>query len=183
MIQKDYLKKSDQLYDLIEKTHDKKIDLWLENVVFTWHWWLGVALTVLPWMLWVFLRKKDSTHRILYAGFFSMFISSWFDYIGVSLGLWHYNYDVVPMVPSYLPWDFALIPITIMFMIQFKPHFNPYIKSLIFAGGSAFIGEPIFKMLNTYDPEQWKYIYSFPILFVICLITQFITKRDEYNKL
>jgi len=51
MIQKDYLKKSDQLYDLIEKTHDKKIDLWLENVVFTWHWWLGVALTVLPWML------------------------------------------------------------------------------------------------------------------------------------
>jgi len=183
MDQKDYIAKSDQLYDFIEKTHDKKIDVWLQNVVFTWQWWLGLSLTVLPWLFWIFLRKKRSTHRLLYAGFFAMFISSWFDFIGVALGLWHYNYDVLPMVPSYLPWDFALIPVNIMFMIQFKPNSNRYIKALIFAGGSAFIGEPIFTWLKTYNPEHWKFIYSFPILFVIYLIADFIAKRDEFDKL
>jgi xanthine/uracil permease len=181
--QKEYLKQAEKLYDLIEKIHDKKIDFWLENVLLTWQWWLGVSLTVVPWILWFFLRKKESTHRLLYAGFFAMFISSWFDYIGVSLGLWHYYYDVLPMVPSYLPWDFALIPVTIMFLIQFKPQANRYIKALIFAGGSAFIGEPIFTWLKTYDPEQWKYIYSFPILFMLFLTAHFIITRSHFDEL
>lgn len=183
MTHKEYLKKADKLYESIENLHNHKFEFWLENVLFTWQWWLGVSLAVIPWLLWIILRKKESTHRLLYAGFFSMAISSWFDFIGVALGLWHYNFEVLPFIPSYLPWDFALIPVTIMFVIQYKPHLNMYIKSFIFAGGSAFIGEPIFNWLKTYDPEHWKYIYSFPILMAIYLMAHSLTKKKTFDEL
>lgn len=183
MGQKEYLYKAEQIYDLIDKAQDKKINFWLENVIFTWQWWVGVFLTVIPWVLWLYYRKRESTYRLLAAGLFVMIISSWLDFIGIMLGLWHYNYDVIPLLPSYLPWDFTLIPVIIMFLIQIKPHFNPYMKAFIFAGGSAFIGEPFFVWINTYDPEQWKHIYSVPILVVIYLLAHFISTRDAFDKL
>jgi len=183
MNQKDYLNNADKIYELIEKAHEKKIAFWLENVIFTWQWWLGILLTVVPWILWFLFRKKGSTYRLLLSGTIVLLISSWLDFAGIALGLWHYNYDVLPFLPSYLPWDFTLIPVIIMSLIQFKPHSNPFIKALIFAGGSAFIGEPFFKLIKTYSPEHWKYIYSFPFLFVIYLLAHFISKRNEFDKL
>ncbi|WP_338473025.1 CBO0543 family protein [Niallia sp. XMNu-256] len=95
----------------------------------------------------------------------------------------HYNYDVLPFIPSYLLWDFSLLPVITMFLIQMKPHSIPYIKALIFAGGSAFVGEPTFKWLKTYDPENWKYIYSFPILYIIYFIAHSISNKNGFDKL
>lgn len=183
MDQKEYLKKAAKIYDLIEKAHDKKIEFWLEHVIFTWQWWLGIFLTVVPWILWFFFRKKESTYRLLLSGLFVILISSWLDFIGVDLGLWHYNYDVMPFLPSYLPWDFTLIPVIIMSLIQFKPDSNPFIKAFIFAVGSAFIGEPFFAWIKTYSPENWKYIYSCPFLFCIYLLGHFVSKRDKFASL
>jgi xanthine/uracil permease len=183
MEQKQYLRQAEKLYDLIEKAHDKKIHFWFEHVIFTWQWWLGVFLTVVPWILWFFLRKKESTFRLLCSGLLVMCISSWFDFVGIALGLWHYNYDVLPFLPSYLPWDFSLIPVIIMFLIQMKPHYNPYLKALLFAGGTAFIGEPFFVYIKTYSPEDWKYIYSFPILMGIYFLGHFISFRRSFEKI
>jgi xanthine/uracil permease len=183
MDQNEYLKKANELYDLIEKVHDKKITLWLDHVLFTWQWWLGVFLAVVPWILWFVFRKKGSTHRLLYAGFSVIMVSSWLDFVGIALGLWHYNYDVLPLLPSYLPWDFTIIPVIIMFLIQIKPDSHPFIKALIFAAGSAFIGEPFFSWIKTYTPENWKYIYSFPFFICIYLLGHFLSKRGGFNKI
>jgi hypothetical protein len=89
----------------------------------------------------------------------------------------------MPLVPSYLPWDFTLIPVIIMFLIQFKPHSNPFMKAFFFAAGSAFMGEPLFAWIKTYSPENWKYIYSFPFLFCIYLLGHFISKREGFASL
>ena len=51
MNQKEYLNKANDIYDLIEKAHDKKLTFWFENVTFTWQWWLGVFLTIIPWII------------------------------------------------------------------------------------------------------------------------------------
>ena len=60
MDQQEYLKNAEKIYDLIDKAHDIKIKFWFENVIFTWQWWLGVFLTVVPWILWIFFRKKTA---------------------------------------------------------------------------------------------------------------------------
>ena len=44
-------------------------NLWVSDMVFEWHWWVNLGLSILPWLLWIRFRKKDSTHRLLYAGF------------------------------------------------------------------------------------------------------------------
>ena len=36
---------------------------WAEDIVFTWHWWLVVILTVLPWAVWSFVRKIMTTRE------------------------------------------------------------------------------------------------------------------------
>ncbi|WP_391557900.1 CBO0543 family protein [Robertmurraya sp.] len=179
----DYLKKADKVYDRIAAVHDDKLELWIDHVVFTWQWWLGVFLTVIPWVIWFYVRKKDSTFRLITAGMFVIIISSWLDFVGVVRGFWHYNYDVIPTLPAFIPWDFTLLPVTVMLFLQFKPQMNPLIKGIVFAALSSFVGEPLFVWLKVYEPEKWKYIYSFPILICIYLIAYFISKRNEFEKI
>lgn len=73
-----------------------------------------------------------------------MLISSWLDYVGVTLGLWRYYNKLIPLMPDYIAWDFAHMPVTIMFFLQIKPQVNPIIKGLIFAGMTAFIARTNF---------------------------------------
>jgi hypothetical protein len=68
-------------------------------------WWFGVFLSIVPWIAWFAFRKKQSTDRLLYAGFFVMVISLVLDVLGDQFGLWHYRFNVIPVLPTYLPWD------------------------------------------------------------------------------
>jgi uncharacterized membrane protein len=52
-------------------------------------------------------------------------------------------------------------------LIQYKPEVKAYWKGLIFAGVSAFIGEPFFTWLGFYIAKNWNTLYSFPIYFFI----------------
>ena len=178
-----YFRKAAEVYEKITSIHQGKRALWISDVAFTWQWWLGVGLAIVPWVIWILLRKKESTYRLLTAGFFVIVMCSWLDVIGITLGLWHYNFDVVPMMPSYLPWDFTLLPVLVMSFIQYKPKMSPIIKAIVCAAISAFVGEPVSQWLRLYDPHNWKSIYSFPILIVIYLIAHFISSRKEFKEI
>jgi hypothetical protein len=86
-----------------DKLHSEKIQLWMDHSLFTWQWWLGVVLLFLPIILWLLFRKRGSTDRLLYAGFFVSIISSFLDSIGDFSHLWEYNYEVFPFTTYYLP--------------------------------------------------------------------------------
>ncbi|MGM0875044.1 MAG: CBO0543 family protein [Bacillota bacterium] len=74
-------------------------------------WWLGVGLPIIPWLLWFKFRKKESSDRLLYVGYFVILISSWLDIMGVALGWWFYKSKVIPVIPTYIPWDITLMPV------------------------------------------------------------------------
>lgn len=99
-----------------------------------------------------------------------MLISSWLDYVGVTLELWRYYNKLIPLIPDYIAWDFALMPVSIMFFLQIKPQVRSIIKGLIFAGMSAFLAEPFFLWLGYYKYPGWNSIFSFPFFVVIYLI-------------
>jgi hypothetical protein len=156
---------------------------WLQDTLFTWQWWFGVTLTVIPWILWIVVRKKDSTNRLLFIGFFVMLITSYLDLTGVELTLWYYEYKVVPTILAHIPWDFSLFPVSIMLLLQYKPDFNPYIKSLCFGVFCSFICEPIFTKLHFYVPIKWKNIYSFPVYILLYLICHILSRRKHFEPL
>ena len=60
-----------------------------------------------------------------------MLICSWLDLMGILFGLWSYYDNVVPFSPAFLPWDFTLLPVVIMFLLQIKPKINPIIKAIL----------------------------------------------------
>ncbi|MFS0671630.1 CBO0543 family protein [Ornithinibacillus sp. 179-J 7C1 HS] len=172
-----------EFYMKIHNVEMEYLEYWKENTLWHWEYWLSVFLTLFPWVLWIMFRKRGSEARLLLAGSIVIIISSWLDFLGVILGLWHYTGKALPTIPTYVPWDITLLPVTIMFWLQYKPDANPFLKAIIFAGMTAFIGEPLFKWLGLYATDHWKAIYSFPIYIVIYLIVYRISIAKTFEPL
>lgn len=161
----------------------EKVKIWSEHVVFSDYWWFALFLSTVPWLFWILFRKKQSTDRLFYAGLFVAVIALILDVLGDQLGFWYYRYNLIPVLPTYFPWDCTLMPVSVMLLIQFKPKANPLIKAIIFGLLTSYVGEPLFHWLGVYVPINWRYTYSVPIQIIIYLIAHYLTKRDQYNKL
>lgn len=153
----------DKMYVQLHQISQELLRIWLSSVVFTWRWWLGVALTVIPWFLWIKYRDKSNTVRLLFIGMLVAIITNALDMIGLCFGLWHYDWKLIPLINSYIPWDYALFPVSIMFSLQWKPKIKGIYKSIVISFIYTFVFEPVFIWLHMYQIENWKIIYSFII--------------------
>jgi hypothetical protein len=171
----------EQLYKEVHEQMVIKYSIWADIVLFTWQWWIGVALSIIPWILWIIFRRKESTLRLLTVGFFVMFLSTFLDSLGVQLGFWYYIHSVLPFIPPYFPWDTTLMPVTVMAFLQYKPNIKPYVKGLIFALMSSYIAEPVAIWMELYKPIIWEHYYSLPIYFVIYLICDKMYRGKSYK--
>lgn len=178
----DLSEKVDKANQLFHQANVEIYRLWVNEMLFKWPWWLNAALTVLPWILWIMVRKKDSTHRLLYAGAVVLIVSSFLDAIGMALNLWTYDSKLIPLIPPYAPWDFCVIPVSVMLLIQIKPKVSPFLKAAALSGVGSFVVQPLIEWLGLYNPKSWKHYYSFPIAYVIYLIGHYISKRKSFEK-
>lgn len=177
---------SDKVEKIYRTIHNASVDfykLWLDSMFLKWQWWLNLAITVTPWVLWIIVRKRESTHRLLYAGVISALISTFFDYLGSAMGLWIYISNLIPSVPPYIPWDFCLIPVGVMLTMQIKPKANMFIKGVILAATGAFIWEPLIILGGIYKPLTWKLYYSFPFAFLIYVVSHIAATRKQFEKI
>ncbi|MGO4886160.1 CBO0543 family protein [Anaerobacillus sp. MEB173] len=172
----DYFLKQNQLMN-------EKFQIWLEHSLFSWQWWFGLILLVISIIFWIKFRKKDSTNRLLYSGFFVAIVASFLDLIGTSLGLFHYHYEIFPFAANYLPWSIIMLPISIMIFLQIKPKANPFFKAAIYSAVASFIVLPFLNFIEIYHPIRWNYFYSFPILVTLYLITHFLVRRNNFEKI
>lgn len=175
------IKLIDQNAIQIEQLIDRKVDIWFKYVLFSELWWMGVALSVIPWVLWFIYREKKSSDRLMYVGFYVMIVSLTLDILGDQLGLWHYRFQVIPVLPTYVPWDITLMPVSIMALIRIKPEINPWAKAILFAIATSYIAEPLFNWLKVYEPENWHYSYSAPIQFIIYMSANYMSKRNRFS--
>lgn len=180
------IKSSEQVesaYELGDKSREALYIYWREHVLFTWKWWIAVVLLFLIWIVWIYFHKRNSTDRLLYAGCIVVIISSWLDFLGVHFNLWYYTVYILPTPPSFILWDFCLMPVLAMVIIQIKPSVNPIFKALLFAGMAAFIGEPLFDVFGFYVRKHWEYYYSFPIDILIYWIAHVISRHKNFDEL
>lgn len=178
--------KLDQVGEFYNKITDANIDyyhFWKEETFLHWDFWFSCACTILPWIFWWKIHKRESRARLITVGLFVVVITSWLDFIGSIYGLWYYSGKNFPTIPSYFPWDFCIFPVLIMIMLQYKTYVSPWKKALLFASISTFIGEPLFWWLGMYILEKWNMLYSFPIYFVIYLLADRISKAKTFEKL
>lgn len=173
----------DEQYVLLENAHTHLHEIWVENILFSFGWWTSLFMTIVPWIVWLIFRNKESSTRLLLGGLWAMFIATWLDYVGVTMGLWRYYNKLVPLMPDYIPWDFGLMPVTVMFFLQIKANVNPFIKAVIYAGMTAFLAEPLFLKLGYTKYPGWNPIFSFPVFIVIYLIAHFLANSKATKAL
>jgi hypothetical protein len=167
----------------IEHLIDKKIQIWTDYVLFSGLWWMGLGLSIIPWIIWFVIRKRDSTDRLLYIAFYVMAIAVVSDILGDQFGLWHYRYHVIPVIPTYFPWDVTLMPVTIITLIQIKPKMNPWFKAVVFSLLASYVAEPFFDWLGVYEPKHWRYSYSVPLQIIFYMSAHALSKRNQFSKL
>lgn len=155
-------------------------DYWRENNLWTWRWWLTAAASVIPWILWLFIRKKESTQRLLCAGLFTGAIAVFLDILGGGLELWAYTVRPLPIISSFLPWDISILPVVTMVFLQFYTKTNPFIKAAVYSFLGAFIFEPASIWLGFVKEPHWSSFYSFPILYLIYMLSHRIAAGKSY---
>src|SRR5665647_1162298 len=99
---------TEHLYSLYHEIHLLHIDIakfWYDNILLSWRWWVLVSFLIVPWILWLIIRKKESTQRFLFVGFFVMIVSALLDKLGTALGLWFYPISAFPLIPEFLSYD------------------------------------------------------------------------------
>jgi len=82
---------------------EMRMQQWLQDSLFTWQWWLLVALFITPWILWWFVVDKKRFSAIVLLGTFVLATSSWMDDLGTDLILWYYPYKLLPVYPQLVP--------------------------------------------------------------------------------
>ena len=174
---------SNMLYASLHNVHTEFNNLWYNHILFTWRWWVAVSLIILPWTLWFFLRKRESTDRLLYAGFFVMVFSSSMDMVGITMNLWSYPITVFPSMPEFVPYDICALPVATMLFIQFFPKVNPLIKSIAYSALASFVFQPINSWLGLYNNMTWKHYYSFPILIIVYLLANYFASKNNFAKI
>lgn len=175
------LNQVDKAHQLIVQANEMITDATLHAFLFTWKWWISAAMLIVPWILWIIFRKKESTARLLFASFIVMLLSSTLDSVGVDYGKWSYPIKVIPLPTISYSFRYSLLPVLVMFFLQFKPSFSPFIKAIIFGGLGAYIGIPIMAMLDLYKKIDWAYTYSFFILTVMYLIAHWFSRRKSFE--
>lgn len=170
-----------EYFEEFHQLHESYGRLWLDETFLHLDWWGGTLLGLGAWIFWLFYRKKESTHRLLYAGVTVMLLSLCLDYIGAALGLWYYSGKESPSFPAWLPFNFCMLPVCIMFLIQTKPHIAAWKKGLFFGALTAYVGEPLFVWAGYYVLTGWKYTYSLPIYALIYIFAEWLTKRETFS--
>lgn len=171
----------DEVYNMVTQGNLKGYPIWSTNIVFSWRWWLSLALSILPWIFWIKIRSKNNTARLLFVGLVVALSTNVLDTLGAFHGLWHYDWNVMPFVPIYFPWDFTLFPVGVMLLLQLKPNISKYIKVFVFSFMCSFVFEPFFSWICMYHIVHWKYWYSFIIYIPLYLFYDYLYNSKMWH--
>lgn len=168
----------DEIIVLMEKVHALYMQHYLDREIFSFTWWVGIAMIVLPLLYW---WKVVDRKRLLEMMLYGCFVNSISTFLDVGLSnfmMWEYPVQIFPHLALFMPVDYVLVPVIGMILYQKFPKWGPYILfSAIASAAMSFLGEPFAVWLGMYKLIRWQYIYSFPIYTLVYIIIKFLVER------
>lgn len=156
-----------QLFEEVQKAREQLSQLtwrqWKSEMVFTWRWWLLVALTVVPLVVWWKIVDRNRAYEIAFYGCFLNISAVFLDNIGTGLLWWSYPIKLIPVVSHFFTPDSILVPIVLMIVYQFfsSTWKQFFVANVVTAAFLAFVAEPVFIWLGYYQLNDWKLVCSF----------------------
>lgn len=169
---------SDEVFSIQSAADAAGRDFWFNNVVFTNKWWLLVALTIFPIILWWRVVDRKRFFEITTYGLLVVVLAGLLDAIGVELDAWEYKYDLVPLLDVFIVYDISILPVSYMLIYQYFRTWRSFaIAHVIIALVFAFILEPLLVWLDVYQLINWKHIYSVPGYFLLAIFLRWFMGR------
>lgn len=162
-----------------------RIDYWLHNNLFSWQWYVLLAMLVIPYIVWWLLVDKKRLLPIVTMGLMVTTTANWMDQVGSELGWWSYAYKTIPIFPQMIPVNYAMLPVGYMLLYQwFVPWRRYLIAATVMCAVMTWISEPVVVWMGIYQLNTWHYSFSFPIYMVIAythkrIIDWLITKSGN----
>jgi hypothetical protein len=174
---KEGLKQAEKAYNQFAEVDTLFAKTVTEYFLFTWQWWFGLTLFIVPWIIWFIFRDRERTGQLLLGGLLTIILALTIDLSALSLDLWSYPMIMVPVSPFvFLPYHFSLAPVGIMFVLQIKPKMNSLLKGVIFSAIAAFGGMNFFDAIGFYNPKNWSTLYDFLIFLFLYYAAYLIAK-------
>jgi hypothetical protein len=165
----------EQILKLKEQLRDLYFQYFMERELFSWVWWLLIALIIVPLAVWWKLVDKKRLIEICMFGLLINIAATFLDVLGSELLLWEYPVHVLPRVPLLIPVDYVVLPVIQMYIYQRFTKWKKYIiVSVIAAAMQSFVAEPLAIWIGQYKLVLWQLIYSFPIYLIIDFSAKFL---------
>jgi hypothetical protein len=177
------LNQIDKVTQKITEANQLTVEAIMNAFLFTWQWWIALAMMIVPWIIWMTFRDRKNSARIFSAGLLVMVLSETMDAIGVSFGKWTYPVKVIPVATVSFSFRLSVLPVLVMLLLQFKPRFNQYIKAIFFGGLGAYGGLPLLDGIDLYKKIDWSLTYSFIILTLIYLLAHWFSRRNSFEEI
>jgi len=173
------MNKFQEIQNQYEYMRNLWLDYWIQEVVFTYQWWIMIFVLIIPFFLWWRLVDKTRMIEISMVGLLVSGIAFILDQIGTSLGYWTYPYTLIPLERDlWAVADFSVFPFFYMMMYQWFTEWKVYILAIIiFAFFPAFVGEIMFQRLGIYVLLKWKHIYSVPGYILLGLFIKAVMQK------
>ncbi|MBD1382961.1 CBO0543 family protein [Metabacillus arenae] len=170
--------KVDKIIQLQEKTIKLQEQLFFNDVLFSFQWWILVLISIFLWVIWSLVVDKSRLQPILLFGLIISLLAVVLDDIGYSLTWWHYPYNLIYITNILIPIDMTVIPVSYMLLYQFFGTWKSFLIALsldcLFA---AFVIEPIFSKLEIYLLLHWEFWYSVPIYLVMGVFAKWLVDK------
>ncbi len=165
-----------QILDAQSKAIILQFKHWCKFEVFSFQFWLLLAMLIIPWIIWTKLVDKKRLAEIFIYGLLVVTVVTFLDELGCQLNFWEYSIDIEPYFPRLIPMNFSMLPVWYMLVYQYANGWKKFILVNFFSAiFFTFVGEPIFVALKIYVLFTWKHIYSFPIYIIIAILLKALT--------
>lgn len=183
MTYQEALEQMDKATQQLTESNQLVVEAIMKGFLFSWQWWIALVMIIVPWVIWGFVRNKESSARIFSAGLLMMVLSEILDTVGVSFGRWAYPVKVIPVATINFSFRLSVLPVLLMLFLQYKPQVNPFVKAILFGGLGAYVGIPFLNLIDLYKKIDWAYTYSFLILTVFYLLSHWFCHRGSFEQI
>lgn len=168
-----YLQKS--LYELKMEYWGQLYRHWVSEEFLSFAWFFNIAFLLLFYIVWIKLVDKRRLRDLLLFGSFMAVVATFIDIVAVTMGLWEYKVRLFPISPAPFPFDFTVIPILYMLVLQYTSTWRSYLTgSLLASALFAFVIIPVYVLLGKEQYHKFNYFYMFILVFVMTAIIKAI---------
>ncbi len=163
------------LYDLQIELWKLSYQRWSTQELFSLPWFFNIAFLLILYVIWIKLLDKRRIREILLFGSLIAVSATFIDIAAVTTGLWEYKVRLLPISPAPFPFDYTVVPILYMFVLQYTSSwFNYLIGSLVASALFSFVISPVYVLFGIKEYHNFNYFYLFILVFVVTTIVKFV---------